>query len=108
GGSGSSGAGGGGAGAGAAAAGGDGGGGGGFAYTPEISALEAFLRSPAATHPLLAVAPDQQQVRVIAEFRNATGQSCQVVEQRVFIGGARVRATGTVCQQPDGRWALMR
>jgi surface antigen len=69
-----------------------------------MSALEAFLRSPAATH-WYAVQP-QQQVQVIRRYRNAAGRSCQVIRQSVFISGMTVKAIGTVCQQPDGRWAL--
>jgi surface antigen len=28
------------------------------------------------------------------------------MEQRVAIAGQRVRAIGTICRNPDGRWAL--
>ncbi|HEV2548316.1 MAG TPA: hypothetical protein VGU20_13335 [Stellaceae bacterium] len=69
--------------------------------------LEAFLRSPRATH--TAVAQDvPQQVRIIRGFSNDQGQPCRVVEQTVVINGQRVRATGTVCQQQDGHWAITR
>jgi surface antigen len=71
-----------------------------------MSAQEAFLRSPAATH-WYVLKPGQQQVQVIRVYRNAFGESCQVIKQSVFIAGTRVDAIGTMCQQPDGRWALM-
>ena len=47
-------------------------------------------------------------MRIIRGFSNNLGQPCRVVEQIVIINGQRVRATGTVCQQPDGRWAITR
>ena len=54
-----------------------------------------------------AVAQDEpQQVRIIRGFSNNLGQPCRVVEQTVVINGQRARATGTVCQQPDGYWAM--
>jgi surface antigen len=68
--------------------------------------LEAFARSPAATR--TATATSSEQLRILSGFRNAEGQPCQVVEQTVLISGQRVRATGTMCQQPDGRWVLTR
>ena len=69
--------------------------------------MEAFLRSPRATH--ATVAQDEpQQVRIIRGFSNDQGQPCRVVEQTVVINGQRVRATGTVCQQPDGHWTIAR
>jgi surface antigen len=69
--------------------------------------LEAFLRSPRATH--ITVAQDEpQQVRIIRGFSNDQGQPCRVVEQIVIINGQRVRAMGTVCQQQDGRWTIAR
>jgi surface antigen len=71
-----------------------------------MSALDAFLRSPAATH-WYALKPGQQQVQVIRVYRNTFGQSCKVIKQSVFISGTKVDASGTMCQQPDGRWALM-
>ena len=71
-----------------------------------MSVLEAFLRSPAATHPAVAVAQGDQQVRVVSDFINAAGQHCNVVEQSVLVVRERVRASGTLCQQLDGRWVL--
>ncbi len=70
-----------------------------------MSALEAFLRSPAATH-WYAVTPQRQQVQVVRTYQNAFGRSCQVIRQNVVISGITVNAIGTVCQLPDGRWAL--
>ena len=50
-----------------------------------------------------------EQARVISSFRNARGQTCHVVEQKVWLsGGERVRASGTMCQEGDGRWVLVR
>jgi len=46
-------------------------------------------------------------VRGIADYKNAQGQTCRIIEQTVLIAGQRVRATGTMCQQPDGRWTLI-
>jgi surface antigen len=57
---------------------------------------------------MYAVKPSDQEAHVVRGYRNALGQDCQVVEQSVFIAGQLVRATGTVCRQPDGRWALTR
>jgi hypothetical protein len=67
-----------------------------------MSALEAFLRSPAAVTPT-----PQQQVQVVRRYENAAGRSCQVIKQIVVISGMTVNAIGTMCQQTDGRWALM-
>lgn len=97
------GSGGGGAGAGGAGAGGAGGGGA-TAFVTNEAVLEAFLRSPRAVHP--ATPPDRQDVRVVRGFRNARGQRCHLVAQTVVIGGRHVRATGTLCRQPDGHWVL--
>ena len=69
--------------------------------------LEAFLRSPLATHTIVAQ-DEPQQVRIIRGFSNKLGQPCRVVEQVVVINGQHVRATGTVCQQSDGHWAVAR
>jgi len=66
-------------------------------------AIEAFLRSPAATH---ASAAQGQEVEVISGFRNAHGQSCRVVQQTVIIAGQNVHATGTMCQEANGSWTL--
>jgi surface antigen len=71
-----------------------------------MSALEAFERSPAATH-WYAVTPQQHQVQVVRRYQNAAGRSCQVLKQTVVISGMTVNAVGTVCQQSDGRWALV-
>jgi surface antigen len=50
-----------------------------------------------------------EEVRVVSSFRNAAGQPCQIIEQTVRLsGGERVRATGMMCRQRDGRWTLMR
>jgi hypothetical protein len=54
----------------------------------------------------MAMAPDQQTLRIVRAFTNARGRPCRVVEQSVLIGGQRTRATGTVCQQSDGQWVL--
>jgi surface antigen len=51
--------------------------------------------------------PPQQQVQVVRRYQNAAGRSCQVVRQIVSISGMTVKAIGTVCQQPDGRWAFV-
>ncbi|HWI29352.1 MAG TPA: hypothetical protein VN668_20430 [Stellaceae bacterium] len=56
---------------------------------------------------MYATAPSQQQVKVVSAYRNALGQNCQVVEQNVYIAGQRVHASGTMCRQSDGRWALV-
>jgi surface antigen len=70
-----------------------------------MSALDAFLRSPDATH---AESGTVGKAVVLSAFTNDLGQACRVIEQRVFIAGQRVHATGTVCRQPDGRWLLWR
>jgi peptidoglycan hydrolase-like protein with peptidoglycan-binding domain len=49
----------------------------------------------------------QQQVQIVRRYQNAAGRSCRVIRQSVFISGMTVKALGTVCQQPDGRRALM-
>jgi hypothetical protein len=72
-----------------------------------MSALEAFLRSPAATHWYAVTPTPQQQVQVVRRYQNEAGRSCQVIKQIVVISGMTVNAIGTVCQQTDGRWALM-
>jgi surface antigen len=51
---------------------------------------------------------ESERTRVVSAFTNGEGQPCNVVEQTVNIGGERVRATGTVCRQSGGTWALMR
>ena len=106
GGAGGGGAGGGGAGGGGAGAGGAGGagGGGGGGGGDNAEVFNAFLRSPRAMHS--SVAPERQKLRVIRSFSNAHGQPCRVVEQTVFIDGRQTLATGTMCRQADGRWAL--
>ena len=68
--------------------------------------IEAFLRSPQAMH--AASVPDAQSMKIMRAFRNARGQTCRVVEQTVIISGQQTRATGTVCQQTDGHWAIAR
>jgi hypothetical protein len=78
--------------------------GGGFSYTPELGAVDAFLRSPNATYPLVG---QKSIVRVQSAFDDRDGRPCRVIEQTVTIAGAPVRATGTVCQRPDGRWMLV-
>jgi surface antigen len=50
----------------------------------------------------------RQQTRVTSAFTNRLGQPCRVVEQEVWIGGEPVKASGTVCEQPNGVWALMK
>ena len=93
--------------AGAAGGGAGSGAGGGFAYTSEMSAIEAFLRSPAATHPVATGPELKQRVRIVSAYKNALGQSCNIVEQRVSISGQSVLALGTVCRRKDGQWALV-
>jgi hypothetical protein len=72
-----------------------------------MSALDAFLRSPAATHWYAVMPPPQQQVQVVRRYQNAAGRNCRQIKQIVVISGMTVNAIGTVCQQTDGRWALM-
>lgn len=50
--------------------------------------------------------PDQQNLRIVRRFQNARGQRCRVVAQTVVIGGEDVHATGTVCREANGNWAL--
>ncbi|HJT08021.1 MAG TPA: hypothetical protein VJ747_13905, partial [Stellaceae bacterium] len=71
------------------------------------AARDAFLRSLAAIRPSAQTA-QRQDTRVTSAFTNRLGQPCRVVEQDVWISGAPVRATGTVCEQPNGVWALMK
>ena len=79
---------------------------GGVSYGPEMSVLDAFLRSPAAVRPAMA-RTERDQVRVVSNFTNAAGEPCNLVEQSVLVGRERVRATGTLCLQRDGRWVLV-
>jgi surface antigen len=51
-------------------------------------------------------ATDLQKMKFIMGFRNARGETCRMVEQTVVIGGQKTSATRTMCEQPDGRWAL--
>ena len=51
---------------------------------------------------------DMQKMKFVMGFRNARGEACRVVEQTVVIGGQKTSATRTMCEQPDGRWALQR
>jgi surface antigen len=48
------------------------------------------------------------EVIVRSTFRNAAGRPCRVIEEIVTIEGKKVRASGTVCRQRDGRWVLRR
>jgi len=66
-----------------------------------MSARDAFLRSPAATR---LADGDEGRTRVVRTFTDRLGETCRLVEQRVFIGGRAVRAAGAVCRQPDGSW----
>jgi surface antigen len=50
----------------------------------------------------------RQNARVTSAFTNRLGQPCRVVEQDVWIGGETVKASGTVCEQPNGVWAVMK
>jgi len=60
--------------------------------------------SRAATHK---VAPrNQESQRVVRRFRDTSGQPCRIVNETVLIDGEKTRATGTVCQESDGRWAI--
>jgi hypothetical protein len=86
------------------AGGGAGGGGGATDLVTNRAVLEAFLRSPRALQ--TEAPPDRQDLRVVRGFQNARGQRCRVVAQTVVIGGQPVRATGTLCRQADGHWAL--
>lgn len=47
-----------------------------------------------------------QKMHILRSFRNAHGQRCRVIEQRVLIDGRRVPATATICRQRH-RWTLM-
>ncbi|HKW55025.1 MAG TPA: hypothetical protein VJO12_15135, partial [Stellaceae bacterium] len=77
------------------------------AWTPELAARDAFLRSLAATRPSTQIA-QRQDARVVSAYTNRLGQPCRVVEQDVWIGGESVKASGTVCEQPNGVWAVMK
>jgi surface antigen len=46
-------------------------------------------------------------VTVQSAFVDRHGQTCRIVEQTVIIAGEKVKASGTMCLQPDGRWALV-
>jgi surface antigen len=50
----------------------------------------------------------RQNAHVTSSFTNRLGQPCRVVEQDVWIGGEPVKASGTVCEQPNGVWAVMK
>jgi surface antigen len=66
----------------------------------------SFLASPVATR----VAPGRganNTAVVKAVYTDRAGRLCRVVEQRVTIDGETVRARGTICRLPDGRWALV-
>jgi surface antigen len=69
-------------------------------------AIRAFLESPAATR-VAAGRSTENDVEVVSYFNDARGRDCRVVEQVVTIGTQPVRARGTVCQDPGGRWALV-
>jgi surface antigen len=71
-----------------------------------MAPVEAFLRSPAATHVAEGVSSNQR-ARVVSSFNNAYGQPCRVVEQNVTIGGQQLRATGTMCRDRAGNWVLV-
>jgi hypothetical protein len=73
-------------------------------WSPQL-ARAAFLQSPAAMHLATGVGQNER-TRVISAFRNTHGQPCHLVEQTVYIDGERARATGTVCRQSNGKWAL--
>jgi len=47
-------------------------------------------------------------VLLLTAPRHTLGRSCFIVEHTVMIAGAAVAATGTVCPQFNGRWALAR
>jgi surface antigen len=51
-------------------------------------------------------ATDMQKMKFVMGFRNDRGETCRVVEQTVVIGDHKTTATRTMCEQPDGRWAL--
>jgi hypothetical protein len=51
---------------------------------------------------------DVEKMKFIMGFRNERGEACRVVEQPVVIGGQKMSATSTMCQQPDGRWEVER
>lgn len=49
---------------------------------------------------------NQQSPRVVRSFRDTSGQPCRVVNETVLIDGEKTRATGTMCKQSDGHWAI--
>ena len=51
---------------------------------------------------------DMEKMKFVMGFRNARGETCRVVEQTVVIGDHKTPAIRTMCEQPDGRWALQR
>ena len=46
------------------------------------------------------------QVPVVQALAAPIGQPRRIVEPTVVINGQRVRATGTLCQEADGHWAM--
>jgi hypothetical protein len=65
-----------------------------------------FLASPEATRVAPGRGIDNTAV-VKAVYTDRAGRPCRVVEQSVTIDGETVRARGTICRLPGGRWALV-
>jgi surface antigen len=70
-----------------------------------LSVGRAFLASPAATR-VAAGRSAQNTVVVKQVYKDKAGRPCRVVEQTVMIDGQQVRASGRVCENTGGRWAL--
>lgn len=49
---------------------------------------------------------NQESLRIVQRFRDASGQPCRIVNETVLIDGERTQATGTVCQGSDGHWTI--
>jgi hypothetical protein len=49
---------------------------------------------------------DLQKMKFVMGFRNDRGETCRVVEQTVVISDHKTAAMRTMCELPDGRWAL--
>ena len=75
------------------------------ALLPLLSCCGGTAGDPASSE-VIYTASDMQKMKFVMGFRNARGEACRVVEQTVVIGGQKTSATRTMCEQPDGRWAL--
>jgi hypothetical protein len=60
--------------------------------------------SRAAMHKV--AARNQDSPKIVRRFRDASGQPCRIVNETVLIDGEKTQATGTVCEQSDGHWAI--